>query len=276
MPSDYFYEADHTENPNFPVIPAHEHNFFEIYVYLKGSIRLAVENKVFDVKRGDIIVIPPFCIHQLLPIHRDRAYERAYLYVSIPCLKSLQFNEYTLLQPLLHASEEKRYHFHIANEAEYNSILNAIDILHASKQKDYYGKEQLNRSALLQLLTLLNKHILQDLNPRENSSVNPVIEEILGYINEHYNEYLTLDFLADRFFINKYTLTKLFKKHTALTIHNYILLKRISLAKQKMMEGVLPSKVYLETGFSDYSTFYRAFLKSENISPKEFHQFSSK
>ena len=45
------------------------------------------------------------------------------------------------------------------------------------------------------------------------------------------------------------------------------------MAKQKITSGALPSKVYLETGFSDYSTFYRASLKSENMSPKDFAHF---
>ena len=46
-------------------------------------------------------------------------------------------------------------------------------------------------------------------------------------------------------------------------------------AKQKITEGVLPSAVYQDVGFRDYSTFYRAFLKMEKISPKEFARFCS-
>jgi len=38
---------------------------------------------------------------------------------------------------------------------------------------------------------------------------------------------------------------------------------------------VLPSAVYQDVGFRDYSTFYRAFLKMEKISPKEFARFCS-
>ena len=46
------------------------------------------------------------------------------------------------------------------------------------------------------------------------------------------------------------------------------------MAKQKITEGCAPSAVYLEVGFKDYSTFYRAFLKMEKISPKEFARFT--
>ena len=44
------------------------------------------------------------------------------------------------------------------------------------------------------------------------------------------------------------------------------------MAKQKITEGVLPSAVYQDVGFRDYSTFYRAFLKMEKISPKEWNK----
>ena len=131
----------------------------------------------------------------------------------------------------------------------------------------------MNRSGITKLVTLINKHIFMDMGPKKVTHVNPVIDKILSYINDNYASPLSLDDLAARFYINKFTMTKLFKKQTSLTIHNYILLKRISMAKQKITSGALPSKVYLETGFSVYSTFYRAFLKTENMSPKDFAHF---
>ena len=51
---------------------------------------------------------------------------------------------------------------------------------------------------------------------------------------------------------------------------SYTHLKRLSMAKYKIYHGTQPSKVYSECGFSDYSTFYRAFKKEYNLSPKEF------
>ena len=105
--------------------------------------------------------------------------------------------------------------------------------------------------------------------------MNPLIDKVLSYINEHYKEDLSLEQLAGHFYLNKFTLAKLFKEQTDRTVHNYIILKRISMAKQKITEGMLPSVVYQDVGFRDYSTFYRAFLKMEKISPKEFARFCS-
>lgn len=275
--TDYYYECRKITNDHFPKIYTHTHDFYEIYIYLSGSVKLFIEDRIYKVKRGDIIVIPPFTIHQLLPISPDQAeheYDRIYLYVSTACLSSFQFNEHSLLQPIERAAKEKRYHFHIADPTDFERIFDSMMAIYQNSKTEFYGKEMLNRAQILQSITLLNKHILSDIEPRKTTHINPLIDEVLSYINEHYMESLTLESVAAHFYLNKYTLSKLFKKQTDRTLHNYILLKRISIAKQKITEGTAPSAVYYEVGFKDYSTFYRAFLKMEQISPKEFARFS--
>ena len=97
------------------------------------------------------------------------------------------------------------------------------------------------------------------------------MEKIVSYINSNYTDDISLDLLTDMFYINKSTLSKDFKNYTSHTIHNYLVLKRVSVAKQEMAEGVSPSQVYLLTGFKDYSTFYRTFQRTEGMSPKEYY-----
>ncbi len=270
--TDYYYECTKTTNDHFPTIYAHSHDYYEIYMFLSGSVKLFVEDTIYTLKKGDVVVIPPYAIHQLLPINPGQSYDRIYMYITEACLSSFQFNEHSLLQPIQMAMKEKRYHFHISEE-DHEKIFQAMLAVYKSKKEDYYGKELLNRSRILEIMTRINKHILQGMTSRKATHVNPLIDQILAYINEHYMEPLSLDHLADRFYINKYTLTKSFKKQTARTVHNYILLKRINMAKQKMTEGSSPSSVYYEVGFKDYSTFYRAFQKMEQISPKAFYEF---
>lgn len=64
--TDYYYECRKTTNDHFPIIPAHTHDYYEIYIYLSGSVMLFIEGRIYKVKRGDIMVIPPYTIHQLL------------------------------------------------------------------------------------------------------------------------------------------------------------------------------------------------------------------
>lgn len=271
LSSDYYYECTKTTNyGSFPRVPTHTHNYYEIYVYRSGKVKLSVEEKLYEVHSGDIMIIPPFTIHQLIPIGLNTEYDRIYLHVTEPCLSSLQFNGHSLLKPLRMAGKQKHYHFHISCKEDYQRIYERMFEMYRSKKEDYYGKEMLNRARLIEIFTLINKHIIEDITPRITAHENQIIENVVAYINEHYNEPITLEHLAGNFYMNKYSLTRLFKEQTDLTIHNYITLKRISTAKQEMMKGISPSEVCFFVGYKDYSSFYRAFVAQEQISPKKF------
>lgn len=271
LSTDYYYECTKTTNyGGFPRVPAHTHNYYEIYVYRSGSVKLSVEDKLYEVRGGDIVIIPPFTIHQLIPIGENTVYDRIYLHVTETCLSSLQFNGISLLKPLWMAGKQKHYHFHISCEDDYQRIYERMFELYRSKREDCYGKEMLNRARIIEIITLINKHIIEDITPRIAAHENQIIDHVLTYINEHYSEAITLDSLANTFYMNKYSLTKLFKEQTNLTIHNYITLKRINTAKQEMMRGTSPSEVCFLVGYKDYSSFYRAFVAQEHLSPKKF------
>ena len=106
--TDYYYECRKTTNDHFPRVLAHTHDYYEIYIYLSGSVMLFIEDRIYKVKRGDIIVIPPYTIHQLLPTSEEQLndeYDRTYMYITPACLSSFQFNEHSLLEPFELAKE---------------------------------------------------------------------------------------------------------------------------------------------------------------------------
>lgn len=269
--TDYYYEARYTSNDDFPYVHSHAHNYYEIYMYLGGSCRLSVEDCMYDVNKGDIVIIPPYTIHQLHQAEpKTLPYVRMYMYITEACLKSFQFNEHSLLHSLELARNNNRYHFTINDTEEYTKIKSCMENIYYNGKKEFYGKELLNRSYILQIMSLLSKNIITELNPQGIIHSNPLIEKIITYINGSYTDDISLDSLTDMFYTNKSTLSKEFKDYTSHTIHNYLVMKRISVAKQEMAEGVPPSQVYLLTGFKDYSTFYRTFQRTEGMSPKDY------
>ena len=81
---------------------------------------------------------------------------------------------------------------------------------------------------------------------------------------------LSLDHLSERFFISKSHLNRMFKKATGTTAWDYIVVKRLLMARSLLSEGMVPTDVYLKCGFRDYTTFFRAYKKHFGSTPKEY------
>ena len=92
-----------------------------------------------------------------------------------------------------------------------------------------------------------------------NNTYNQKMIDILRYINEHLAEDLSIEVLAEHFYISKYHMMRQFKEETGYTIHQYITEKRLLDARNRMNAGVPATRACYESGFKDYSTFLRAF-----------------
>ena len=107
---------------------------------------------------------------------------------------------------------------------------------------------------------------------RETAEEPELVSRVLAYISEHYSEKITLQNLADRFYVSKYHLSHEFSAKVGTSVYRYIILKRLLSAREQIADGVPPSEVYQTCGFQDYANFYRAFKTEYGISPKEFGQ----
>ncbi|MBO5907727.1 MAG: helix-turn-helix domain-containing protein [Clostridia bacterium] len=120
------------------------------------------------------------------------------------------------------------------------------------------------RSAILteMLILLLSSGGKQ--TEREDKSLGA---RIIGYVDENLTENLSLDTLSRVFFVSKYHLCRAFKAYHGISVHSYIIKKRVLLAKRLIEEGEAPSSVAYKVGFGDYSAFYRAYRKVTGTYP---------
>jgi len=97
-----------------------------------------------------------------------------------------------------------------------------------------------------------------------------VIPQVIRYLTEHFREPLRLDDLAARFFISKSYLNRHFKAYTNATVYAYLMALRITHARRMLREGATAAEAGRECGFSDYSTFYKAFKAQTGLAPQAF------
>ena len=100
--------------------------------------------------------------------------------------------------------------------------------------------------------------------------INTAVSKVIDYVNLHYGEQLSLDMLAERFFVSKYHLSHEFNRQVGTSIYRYIQKKRLLIARQLMAQGKRPNEVYSACGFGDYAGFYRAFKAEYGTGPREY------
>ena len=251
-------------------VALHHHDFYEIYFFLSGNVQYNIESRSYLLTPGDLLLISPMELHQPVFGREQGAYERIVVWINKVFLESLGISgqELSACFDTAHPGHTNL----LRPEGNTRQLLTfqLEQLIQAAEDGDAYS-EIYAMSYLVQSLVLINRLARQEVRAEESKSVSgSVVYSVMNYINEHYSEDLSLDFLANKFFLSKYHLSREFGRLVGTSVHRYLVLKRLAMAKQMMSEGMPSTEVYQHCGFGDYSNFYRAFKNEYQISPKEF------
>lgn len=98
-----------------------------------------------------------------------------------------------------------------------------------------------------------------------------VITRVKDYVDRHYGEELSLQHVADRFRMDKYQLSRLFKHQYGINYWQYVTTVRLNKAAELLTGTTLKNNAIAEmTGFVDESHLSKTFKKHFNVSPKEY------
>ncbi len=99
--------------------------------------------------------------------------------------------------------------------------------------------------------------------PQSAQSSPDTMQRVMAYINEHYAQPLTLDEIADAFFISKSYLSHEFVRYTNTSVYEYIQFRRICGAKLLIASGVSLTDAAFQSGFNSYSSFSAHFSQKQ-------------
>ena len=265
------YEVYRYRSTYMNEVELHHHDFYEVYLLLRGRVEYIVENQLYRVRPGDWMLISPLELHQARIATDTDAYERIVLWIARPYLERLSTPR-TSLTRCFDTSVPGHTNLLRLPGAAGAPLRTAVDRLCSLQSHKDYGSDLLAQSALVELMVGLNRAAAERGDARPAGTSDQVVDAVLHYINEHYSETLTLDQLAEKFFISKYHLLRKFDAQVGTTVHRYILQKRLLNAKQLLAGGVPPNEVCQYCGFGDYANFYRAFKAEYNETPRQYIQ----
>ena len=241
----------------------HYHDFHKVIIFLSGKAAYHIEGKSYYLKPWDILLVNRHAIHKP-EIDFSVPYERFVLWIRND-IKS------TELLRCFQKAIDRSYNLIRLDSDTQEKLKQLLYELEAALKDKKFGSELLGSALFTQFMVYVNRIFLekQYIYDARSYSSDSQIEELLRYINHNLTEDLSIEPLARKYYLSKYHMMRKFKEETGYTIHNYIISKRLLLARTKISEGTPILKAAQLSGFSDYTTFSRAYKKQFGTAPSQ-------
>ena len=254
----------------------HWHPEIEITYVQKGTMCYKVNHMVYHLKEGDIVFNNSGALHSgTMENQKDCAYipvtfDSRLIYGFFQSTVNSKYVDPVIQDSMLPAiciDQSEPWHKPFR---EY--LLRIIDL--DEKKPDFY---ELDITICLQSMwRLLLEHITYEPQAsRENSLEYDRIKKILSYIEENYQNKITLNDIAGHIHLCESECTRLFKRHMNTTLFAFLQEYRIERSLEFLQDGQPVSAVADKAGFSDPNYYSKVFAKIKGCSPREYrnHRF---
>ncbi len=248
--------------PPFTSHPMHVHEECEIFCVFRGDGYYITEGARHKFEHGKIFLMRPGESHKA-DLTGNEPYDRISHHFHASVVDGID-PERKLLSPFFDRPLGKNNVYDRTVVAP-TGIYELFTKLHMKKSSEYETKLHTN-IILLSILSEIKK--LFDakffLNPAKETEQ---IRNIIEYVNSNLTNEISIDQLCKKFFLSRAQLYRNFKNATGSTVWDYIITKRLMLAKSYISDGIRASEAATACGFGDYSAFYRAYLGRYGTTP---------
>jgi AraC-like DNA-binding protein len=257
------------ETEEYLHIGNHYHNTYELIYVIEGRANFVINSQKYIAVPGSLIFISHLESHELEILQYP--YKRYYLLIkpqlmqniiTDPCLSSIFKHRPKDFKHIIRLSEGEN----VPIISLFSQIKQELD---SSLDFSLTGA-----AALLQLLfiRLYRNHSQSFPQIALTGSIN-TIYEIQKFIDDHCLEPISLSEVSNMFFVDMYYLSRLFKRICGFSFKEYLILQRLSKAKDLLVEGKTSiTSVCAASGFSNVNHFIRIFKKNEGITPYQYRK----
>jgi AraC-like DNA-binding protein len=248
------------------------HNYYELYVILSGKAKVKSGDKEYSLLEKDFIITPPGTQHAHNP---DNSFLSS---VSI-CFSAKGLQDSLICNKVGSLDNEKMNVLNILineyiNNYEYQPD-NDIPYVKKVEFKNEYAYPQMFKCGLEMILIQITRYFQNEsapakINIQREYKKNKVVE----YIKEHYKEKIALEDIAKKFNYSVGHLCRKFKEEIGVSVVNYIVRYRISIAMKLLFERQELSieEIALDVGFNDVQFFDKTFKKITGMTPGKYRK----
>lgn len=244
------------------------HDFLELAYVLSGEGKYRINDKIYPVKEGDLILINPGVKHQaLLCPEADTPATEFFVGFTNIRISGCQENHMPLPggECIIHTGGELS-----------QRLLKLCASMEAENAVRRQGRYFMLKSYLIQMLLLVIREQCEPMErPRgyafESASKKYVAEQVISYIEDHYSEKISLDQIAENMYLSSFYISRIFKGETGNTPIRHLINLRLEKAKELLESGYQGSiqEVAALVGYDDAYHFSKLFKKRYGISPSQ-------
>lgn len=246
----------------------HSHDHLEMAFILSGEGRYRFDDEIVSVREGDLLIINPGVRHQALACP-DVELPTTEFFVGAMDIRIPGLPDNTLPVPdgghVMHTTGELR-----------QKLFKMCSSMEAENAVCRQGRYFMMKAYLMQMILLVIREQCEPIKQVKGyafESVNKkyVVEQIVSYFDDHYNEKISLDQIAENMYLSPFYISKIFKSETGDTPIRHLINIRLEKAKELLEGGYSGSiqEVAASVGYDDAYHFSKLFKKRYGISPSQ-------
>ncbi len=246
-------------------------DFYELSYFVVGERKYIVDDVIFKIKPG-MVVLSKKDKNSKTTIYNESTYERILIRFHASYLEQILtvFNGIDVLG--FFNQKIKIVKLDFDQKVKLENIL--FDMVKLNDLQTQYSDISVKLS-LCMILAMMSEHLQEKSSDDiiHYGEKNPKISEIITYINSNYTEDITLNHLAQRFYLSPFYLSKLFKQVTNITVVQYLNTIRVKKAKYHLIhtnDKIID--IAFRVGFNSNTHFTRVFNQICNESPNHFRK----